>query len=587
MHIGWLTITFAHPPCLDIMSHLFAFACLAACVAGEGHSTPACNGTSCTAGSILLQTHQESARAAATDTGRSGALVSQADPWAWLSGAAQDIGEGLSSAGNTLVGGFAKGAAKDATKDLSGPEGEMIKAEVDSWDVEEMGAHLTTAVREGLWDDVTSHTVEVCFLTMGKEGISAQFAKCNVGVSCSTCKHIKVEVRAGIDFCQGFKVHANAGFSALSPAVTGILDILDVFEMVVDKMPAEVVTTGLANTLAEGAMETIAENGGVSRYTLKVQVQYSFQYEVGNSQGATFDAKVGLDLCDSGWTCFGMEVSGSTGFKFGGKMFVCFSKTDGTIKIEIGAGPFTGILMLTYLKGLDTEFKLTPNNIGAHVVNTKVCMSKPEWRSTQQRGDDGLCAFVTQENKCQGSACYWAEPNERRKFCFATKSWKDKHPGQQDGWCPFSTTETDCINYLHCVWSVEPCESDNTCKGTERLAHDLQLLATQKVCMATPQHLSRTQTQSDGLCALVADENKCTQSSACYWSTRPKRRKGCFAITLWKKVHPGKGDGLCPFHTTAEKCKGVCAWTTHPCEQDPCGDDAKKFAQDYRVLIVR
>lgn len=522
-------------------------------------------------------------------TARSGAVTRRAeatqqffdDPWGIGDGMKESAKEEVnkfSSEMNKATGNMAVGGLRATSEflklgngmgsDDKGAESVRNYADEKAKDPEKFGKEIGTNIMRPIEDvahDVRSHEIEICFLTIGKNGVSTEFNKCNVGLSCQDCKYFKVEIRMGLDFCKGRKGFAKTEFALLSKGpipMKGQARAEAIFDIVVSKMPADKVFPGLAGSMAEGVIETIAENGGVATFSMEVEFQYEFYFEMATGAGATFDAQTGEDLCNSGWRCYGLEVSGETGLKYGGKFFVCFQPN--RIRIEIGAGPFTGVLDLTYMVGLDMNFRLNTNNIGSLTVEQK-CMAEPQWKSEQQDVSDGLCVLHSTPGPCK-SPCYWAKPVERRKACFATKTWKDMYPGNKDGWCPLLTTEHDCINYVHCVWSTAPCEQADDCKDGRRLSHDAILYITKKMCLATPEWKAKhaRPDYEDGLCPFAEDQKACESSEACYWSTRAARKKGCY---LTKDSRRDPED--CSKFTTWDGCKtgivwGHCHWSVSP-----------------------
>jgi len=454
------------------------------------------------------------------------------------------------------------------TSTASSPPGSIARRMSNNFnakDSAEIGRETFKTMKEAVWDDVTSHKVEICFLTFSKDKIDFASHKCMLGVSCDSCKHFKIELRAGIDLCKGAKFTVKSEFTLRSPVHTGVLEIGEIFDKVVQDMGDVARTFNVrANILLEMVMETIAENTGAESYPRRgIKFAFELRHDVAVGAGVGAEAQLGYDLCnrENPWHCFGMDAGGGIGLKAEGKLFVCFNPKEKAIKIEIGVGNYAGELKLTFISGTDKPLIPTASTVAAH-VNTQLCMSTPQWRSRNQKDDDGPC-HQKSSGGCNGD-CYWQEPHNRRKGCFATKGWKDKHSGQGDGWCAAAGREEDCVRHLHCVWSFEPCESEN-CKDLQRIKRDLSRVMNQDACMAKPKWKSQHQSTGDGHCE-GRSRGRC--GGYCYWTKRAYRSWACWATKEWKDRNPGKKDGLCAL-VSRSNCNRYdhCAYSTNPCTQ--------------------
>lgn len=334
------------------------------------------------------------------------------------------------------------------------------------------GEKVSNGVKEVMWDDLTSHEVGGCVLDYSKDkGLTSEFPdKCTVGVSCDNCKHWKVTVSAGWDFCGGINVHAVSELTAIATLVNKKrADLTEIVNKLVEKQPnlinRDIVLVNIA--------ESVGLLGGAKRFTTTIEFEYSLHFEMGNGVGAKVNAALGYQICAKEWHCLGMEIAAEAVAKAAGKMFVCVSnEKPGKFKIEIGGGPFAAVLDLQYITGMDTGFAVTSESVNTYVVAPQ-CMAEPQWMSNYRQKDDHLCALIKDGGKCNSySHCYWDKPKNRKKYCFADKFWKDAYPNDKDGLCPFLTTWEDCFKHLHCVWRALPCVEE-PCKDTTRIQYDM------------------------------------------------------------------------------------------------------------------
>lgn len=328
---------------------------------------------------------------------------------------------------------------------------------------------IAEQMMDALWEDVTSHKIEACFFEYQKaSGLSSYFPdKCHAGVSCDNCKYFKVETRVGFDFCQGVSVRAVSEFAVIGPPIEGE----DNIEKVVRQICSLDHRCATALPLAEQILEIVAEAGGVDRYSVETaRFKYKLVFEMSNGVGGKADVRWGVDICKSGWHCFGGDIAGPV--KIGGKLLVCVGEGF-KVKVEIGAHAFAATLELEYVSGLDPGFDLTSSNAENHVI-TKTCMATPSLKSIKQRTDDWLCPYLKGGECDDHPSCYWEEPAKRRKACFATKRWKLDHPNKGDGLCALANKEK-CLQSIPCIWATDPCMHLRNCKDIARLVHDIQL----------------------------------------------------------------------------------------------------------------
>jgi len=433
------------------------------------------------------------------------------------------------------------------------------------------------------------------------KGLTTQDAKCNFGVSCDKCEHFKFQAAAGMDFCQGVKIYADTSASVMSPPVHGSADVTKIMEKIIaldleetwipipDRMRAAI-------SFANQTMAFLASMSNSKKYTISAEYRYAFQFEVAVAgAGATFDMRSGIDMCESGWMCFGAEVAGVVTSKISGKMIMCVNTGNGTssmnvespiIKVEIGAGPLTIAFELGYMVEMGDIEERTDENTAGDNVKTETCLAEPSTMSQQQLKNDGWCADITDHRHCS-HGCYWGKKTERPKYCFATPEWKLRYPDEKDGLCVWNSDQASCERSRVCIWATHPCHVIGGCKNEERLEHDHAVWWHHETCLAEPSWKSQQQDISDGLC-IWNDKAGCDASSACYWGKRSERKKYCFAKKWWKDSHPGQKDGLCVWWPTEAGCSSsnVCQWAEMPCMTPYCDEPLDHLTSMARELFV-